>query len=116
MKDIIKMDMDKTGLYIFFKDYEVSALNYLMDNPSGSSLEVYQHIVLNDEIMISRASVINFLNKMVEWGLLYFDKESGKGGYHRIYYLPKTLKSRLGIISWFNAEIVKKLRNEGVGF
>jgi predicted transcriptional regulator len=36
----------------------------------------------------SRASVINFLNDMVEEGILEYKEESGKGGYHRIYY-PK---------------------------
>jgi hypothetical protein len=34
---------------------------------------------------ISRASIINFLNAMVDEGVLDCDEETGKGGYHRVY-------------------------------
>jgi hypothetical protein len=34
---------------------------------------------------ISRASIINFLNDMVDEGVLDYVEESGKGGYHRVY-------------------------------
>jgi hypothetical protein len=37
---------------------------------------------------ISRASIINFLNGMVDEGVLDFEEKSGKGGYHRVY-IPK---------------------------
>lgn len=36
----------------------------------------------------SRASYIFFLNAMVEEGVLEYEEESGKGGYHKVYY-PK---------------------------
>jgi hypothetical protein len=36
----------------------------------------------------SRASAIFFLDDMVEEGILEYEEESGKGGYHRVYY-PK---------------------------
>jgi len=36
----------------------------------------------------SRASVIFFLNDMVDEGVLDFDDRTGKGGHHRLYY-PK---------------------------
>jgi predicted transcriptional regulator len=41
----------------------------------------------------SRASVIIFLNKMVEEGILQYEEKSGKGGYHRVYY-PKMTKEQ----------------------
>ncbi len=34
---------------------------------------------------ISRASIINFLNAMVDEGVLDYDERTGKGGYHRVY-------------------------------
>ncbi len=34
---------------------------------------------------ISRASIINFLNAMVDEGILNYDERTGKGGYHRVY-------------------------------
>jgi len=34
---------------------------------------------------ISRASVINFLNAMVDEGVLIYRETTGKGGYRRIY-------------------------------
>jgi hypothetical protein len=40
------------------------------------------------EKTISRASIINFLNAMVDEGVLDYKEKSGKGGYHRVY-LPK---------------------------
>ena len=36
----------------------------------------------------SRASVIFSLNDMVDDGILEYEEETGKGGYHRVYY-PK---------------------------
>jgi len=36
----------------------------------------------------SRASYIFFMNEMVEEGVLEYEEESGKGGYHKVYY-PK---------------------------
>ncbi len=41
---------------------------------------------------ISRASIINFLNVMVDEGVLDFDERTGKGGYHRVYR-PKYYES-----------------------
>ena len=41
---------------------------------------------LGTEKTISRASVIFFLNRMVDQGVLGFRDATGKGGHHRIYY------------------------------
>jgi predicted transcriptional regulator len=35
---------------------------------------------------ISRASIINAMNRLVDQGVLGFRESTGKGGYHRIYY------------------------------
>ena len=36
---------------------------------------------------ISRASIINFLNDVVDEELLTFTETTGKGGHHRVYYM-----------------------------
>ena len=42
----------------------------------------------DSELRKSRASVIFSLNDMVDDGILEYEEETGKGGYHRVYY-PK---------------------------
>ena len=41
---------------------------------------------LGPEKAVSRASVIFFLNRMVDQGVLDYRTRTGKGGHHRIYY------------------------------
>lgn len=50
-----------------------------------SSGQAYQYLQTLPEKK-SRASVIFFLNDMVDEGVLDYEEESGKGGYHKIYY------------------------------
>lgn len=45
---------------------------------------------------MSRASVIFFLDDMVEEGVLEYETETGKGGHHRVYFpamMPKQFES-----------------------
>ncbi len=46
------------------------AYRYLLDKPEKRS----------------RASVILFLNDMVDEGILEYEEKTGKGRYHRVYY------------------------------
>lgn len=41
---------------------------------------------LGPDKSISRASVIFFLNRMVDQGVLDYTSATGKGGYHRVYF------------------------------
>jgi len=56
-------------------------------NEEGAiSREVWSSV--NEELgnkKISRASIINFLNAMVDEAVLGYEEETGKGGYHRVY-------------------------------
>lgn len=40
--------------------------------------------------------MIIFLNEIVEEGVLEYEEESGKGGYHRVYY-PKMNREQFAI-------------------
>ena len=85
-------DTDKDGLHTLFRPYQALLIEHIWDlNKEGrvgiNSGQAHRFLQGTPEKK-SRASVILFLNKMVDEGILEFEEESGKGGYHRIYY-PK---------------------------
>lgn len=71
------------------KDYQEVALKYLwrIDGKGASSRDVWMQV--NEDLegikTISRASIINFLNSMVDEGVLNYTEITGKGGHRRIY-------------------------------
>ena len=80
------MDLTKTGLDMFFKPYQVIALNILWSSRNPlSSRQVWEQA--NEQLpgTISRASIINFLNASVDNGFLNYVETTGKGGYRRLY-------------------------------
>ena len=97
------------GLSKVFKDYQEKAMKFMWDggNKGAKSLDVWTSVNQNlDGRTISRASIINFLNRLVDEGVLDFHEETGKGGYHRVYrprldeyefkkYLAETMISSL---------------------
>ena len=82
-------DPSKTGLRKTLREYEELALRCIWetgDEGAGSGLTwkaVNER--LEEGKTISRASVIFFLNRMVDEGVLGFRDATGKGGHHRIY-------------------------------
>ena len=70
------------------KDYQEEALRFIWENKGhgASSREVWNHVNKTLKTRsISRASVINFLNAMVDEGALNYIEITGKGGHRRIY-------------------------------
>jgi predicted transcriptional regulator len=80
-----RYDSSKQGLETVFFDYEVEELNYLWVKGAGnaSSHDVYEYV--KGKMEISRASVINSLNRMVDNGVLNYIEVTGKGGHRRLY-------------------------------
>ena len=79
---------DSDGLSKVFRDYQEEALRLVWTKGSEGviSREVWSQVNQNlDGKTISRASIINFLNSLVDEGVLDFDERTGKGGYHRVY-------------------------------
>jgi len=96
-KVTLKFDPESRGLSKVFKDYQQEALRAVWKSEKGAiSREVWQHVNgrLDGGGSISRASIINFLNDMVDEGVLDYHEESGKGGFHRVYK-PKMDESEL---------------------
>jgi predicted transcriptional regulator len=100
----MKMDLTEKGLLMFFKEYQIEALEAIWGSDTGmSSREVWEAVGENS---ISRASVINFLEDAVENGLIEKHEVTGKGGHRGIYssskdkqatkeYLQTIFKNRL---------------------
>jgi len=104
----MKFDLDKHGLEAVFKPWQVKALLFLLHPlvPRGSR-EVHQAIP-----EVSRASVIFFLDKMVEEGLLTYTMTTGKGGWRRLYSFKPGIRSLGELRMWLYTAIVKHAQNE----
>jgi predicted transcriptional regulator len=85
----LKFDPSSEGLSKVLKDYQEEVLRYVWEKGDDGviSREAWQHVnkQFNGDKTISRASIINFLNDMVDEGVLDYDEQTGKGGYHRVY-------------------------------
>ena len=79
---------EKMGLSKVFRDYQEEAVRFIwkVGDRGAISKEVWVHV--NETLVdktISRASIINFLNAMVDEGVINLRMETGKGGYHGVY-------------------------------
>jgi len=85
----IEVDPSKGGLEKVLRDYQILALRSIWENPGRglSSREVFDSVnrALAHASTISRASIINFLNDMVDDGVLNYEEETCKGGSRRRY-------------------------------
>ncbi len=84
-------DSSEKGLGIIMREYQVASMRFLWERGEEGAIsrEVWVEVnkaLIEEEKSISRASIINFLNAMVDEGVLKYSEESGKGGYHRVYY------------------------------
>ncbi len=85
-----KFSPSKQGLRKTLKEYEEIALRYVWSVGekgvgSGKTWKVTKER-LGTGKTISRASVIFFLNRMVDQGVLDYRSATGKGGHHRVYF------------------------------
>ena len=85
-------DTSEKGLLTLFKPYQAALLERIWKlNESARvgivSSQAYEFLRDHPDSK-SRASVINFLNEMVEECVLEYEEKTGKGGHHRVYY-PK---------------------------
>ena len=95
-------DSEKDGLHTVFKPYQAFLMEHIWmvnketrtGTTSGQAHERLRKTG-NEDLMVSRASAINFLNDMAEEGVIEYDEESEKGGYHKVYY-PKMTRDEFG--------------------
>ena len=88
----MKLDTTKSGLDSLFKPYQGLLLEHIWelneDEKVGVNSKRAHDYLLGTSEAKSRASVIFFLNDLVDDGILDYDERTGKGGHHRVYY-PK---------------------------
>jgi hypothetical protein len=84
-----KFDPLGSGLRKTLKEYQELALRFVWEvgEEGANSGDVWRAVNerLGEGRSISRASVIFFLNDMVDDGVLGFREATGKGGHHRVY-------------------------------
>jgi len=86
---IVEFDTKEDGLRTVVKDYQEVSLKYMwrLDGEGASSRDVWVNV--NKDLMgkstISRASIINFMNSMVDEEVVSYTEITGKGGHRRIY-------------------------------
>jgi len=123
-----KFDPSKHGLRKTLKEYEEVGLRYVWSLGEGGvgSGKTWEAVKerLGPDKSISRASVIFFLNRMVDQGVLDYRSATGKGGYHRVYYpirnergykkylLKTVVESLLRDFPEETIEALKELRND----
>jgi len=85
-----KFDPSQPGFRKILKEWEELALRSIWNvgEDGASSRAVWERV--NEELgkgkSISRASIIVFLDKLEEQGVLDSRDATGKGGHHKIYY------------------------------
>ena len=88
MNTTLIFNPENVGLSKIFRDYQEEAVKFIWEvgDQGAISREVWAKV--NERLVgktISRASIINFLNAMVDEGVLDYSERTGKGGYHRVY-------------------------------
>lgn len=110
---MVTFDTEMDGLRTVVKDYQEVSLKYLWGLEEGvgaSSRDVWlnANVALMGTKTISRASIINFLNDMVDEEILTFHEITGKGGHRRIY-APKydEAGTKLYLAKWFISKMLE---------
>lgn len=85
-KRMLVLDTTKCGLGAVWRGWETGALDALMSSEEKGSRLVWENVRAMG-YDISRASVIIFLNKLVDAGFADYREESCKGGSRRVYSL-----------------------------
>ena len=86
----LSFDPAGEGFAKVLRDYQVESMRLVWEREDTGviSREVWQRV--NEQLRgmrtISRASIINFLNYMVDEGVLNYKEETCKGGVRRIYF------------------------------
>jgi predicted transcriptional regulator len=109
----IRFDPSKPHLKKMLKPYEELTLRYFWNegNEEAKTRDILDYV--NEELgegkSISRASIISFLSKMVEEGVLGTRQSSGKGGLHPIY---RPRMSEIGYIKHVLRTIIDSLHRD----
>ena len=84
-----KFDPSQAGLRKILREWEELALRYVwsVGEEGATSLPICENVneKLRPDGSISRASVIIYMKRLVDQGVMGFRDGTGKGGHHKIY-------------------------------
>ncbi len=107
----ITVDFSKKGILCVMKQYNERIIEYLLYKRKVNSRDVYNHV----SHLCSRATVISFLNKLVDYGVVYKEIEEGtSGGYKGIFMLHDKFKMKSNILNHIRDLIGQKLTDESL--
>ena len=107
----LKINLGEEKFRAVLKPYQILAMRYLWANPDGKSSR-YVYEAVNEAMesgSISRASIINSLNALVDDGVLGYHETTGKGGHRRIY---KSVYNESGFKRYIAGTVLRKLLEE----
>ncbi len=114
----LKFDLAQEGLLCVLKPYQVEIMKHFWNTQTPMDSRTVHNHLLSAEVegAKSRASVINFMNDMVEEGFLDYEEKTTKGGYKKIYSLNFMSKTeevfRLHVSGRFKASLLKFERQD----
>lgn len=98
----LSIDLRRSGLPMLFRKYQHYLLEHIWKNADKNNAigsgKAHEFILTTDDKK-SRASIIFFLNDMVDEGVLGWHDRTGKGGHHRLYYPLMTEEQFWGYIA-----------------
>ena len=105
-----KFDPSQSGLRKTLREYEELALRYLWEMGEESAVSRLIWKVVNEKLKpsgsISRTSIIFFMNRLVNQGVLGYRDGTGKGGHHKVYY---PLMDEKGYVKYLIKTMVESL-------
>jgi len=81
----MKLDLDKDGLEMALPPWQLELMRWIWNTDREIDTRAAYNHLQESPTPMSRASAINFLNKMAEEGYLIYRETTTKGGHKRLY-------------------------------
>jgi len=108
----MKFDLDKEGLETVFTLWQVELMRWIWKTKGEvDSRMAYLHLQESSTPM-SRATAINFLNRMAEEGFLTYREVTAKGGHKRLYLPSPEAPDERAFRRVLAARLIERARTE----
>jgi predicted transcriptional regulator len=108
----MKFDLDKEGLETVLLPWQAELMRRIWESGGETdSRKAHAHL-RGTETPMSRATVINFLNRMADEGYLTYREATGKGGHKRLYRPSPTAPDEEGFRRTTAERIIDRARTE----
>ena len=108
----MKFDLDNEGLETVLLPWQVELMRFIWSlNGEVDSRTAHNHLRISPHPM-SRATTINFLNKMADEGYIAYRETTTKGGWKRLYWPSEIAPDEEAFRRIMAERIVDKSRRE----